>query len=183
MSAPAVLVGVDIVEADRLARAVGRGGETLARHVATAAERSLGAGRVAFSVKESLVKAVGGRPPGFTWHDFEAVTAPAAPWAEPLLDEAAGELAASTGLPLTAGAAYAIRGASARAALARLSPGTPATVAAAARWGEGRGVFVSVAVVYAAPPATRENAQGDPRGNARRNTQGDPRGNAQGEES
>ncbi|MER5651341.1 4'-phosphopantetheinyl transferase superfamily protein, partial [Streptosporangium sp. NPDC002524] len=109
MSPPAVLLGVDIVESGRLARAADRGGELLARHVATAAERHLGTGRVAFSVKESLIKAVGGRPPGFTWHDFEAVAAPPAPWTGALLDEAAGELAASTGLPLTEGAAYAVR--------------------------------------------------------------------------
>ncbi|MER7359099.1 4'-phosphopantetheinyl transferase superfamily protein, partial [Nonomuraea dietziae] len=99
MNPPAVLVGVDIVESGRLARAAHRGGELLARHVATAAERRTEAGRVAFSVKESLIKAVGGRPPGFTWHDFEAVAAPAAAWTMPLLDEAADELTASTGLP------------------------------------------------------------------------------------
>ncbi|MEV4218595.1 hypothetical protein [Nonomuraea sp. NPDC049725] len=171
MSAPAVLLGVDIVEADRLAAAVGRGGHLLARHVATAAERSLGAGPVAVSVKESLIKAVGGRPPGFTWHDFEAVKESPAAWARPLLDEAACELADSTGLPLTGGAAYRVRGASARAALLRLAapenapekaPATAAgssspggaprsrTVAAAARWGEGGGVFVSLAIVYLA---------------------------------
>ncbi|WP_049575316.1 4'-phosphopantetheinyl transferase superfamily protein [Nonomuraea sp. SBT364] len=152
MNAPAVLVGVDIVEAGRLARAADRGGHLLARHVATAAELSLGAGRAAFSVKESLIKAVGGRPPGFTWHDFEAVTAPPAAWARPLLDEAACELSDSTGLPLTGGAAYRVRGASARAALLRLNPGAPGTgpvsVAAAARWGEGGGVFVTLAIVY-----------------------------------
>ncbi|MGC5015548.1 4'-phosphopantetheinyl transferase superfamily protein [Streptosporangium sp. DT93] len=175
MSTPAVLVGVDIVETGRMARATGRGGETLARHVATAAERSLEAGDVAFTVKESLIKAVGGRAPGFTWHDFEAVTAPPAPWTWPLLDEAAGELAASTGLPLTAGTAYAVRGASAGAALARLSPGTPGTVAAVARWGEGGGVLVSVAIVYAGPPASR--------GRSHENAHENPHGNPQGEES
>ncbi|GAA3465956.1 4'-phosphopantetheinyl transferase superfamily protein [Nonomuraea roseola] len=155
MSPPAVLVGVDIVESGRLARAADRGGELLARHVATAAERRTGAGRVAFSVKESLIKAVGGRPPGFTWHDFEAVATPPAAWTMPLLDEAADELTASTGLPLTGGTAYAVRGASAGAALLRLSPGARGTVEAAARWGEGGGVLVSLAIVYAGAPAAQ----------------------------
>ncbi|MER5651262.1 hypothetical protein, partial [Streptosporangium sp. NPDC002524] len=33
--------------------------------------------------------------------------------------------------------------------LARVSRGAPGTVAAAARWGEGGGVLVSLAIVYA----------------------------------
>ena len=65
-------------------------------------------------------------------------------------DVNAGELAASTGLPLTEGAAYAVRGASGRAALHRLRPegGADVTVAGAARWGTGDGLFVSLAIVY-----------------------------------
>ncbi|MEV4176726.1 hypothetical protein [Nonomuraea sp. NPDC049709] len=147
VDAPAVLMGVDIVESDRLARAAARGGEVFTRHVSTPAERALGPGVAAFSVKESLIKAVGVRPPGFTWHDFEAVTAPPPGWAARLLEEAAAELAVTTGVPLTGGASYAVRGASARAALERLRPadGVPVGVA---RWGRGDGLFVSLAVVY-----------------------------------
>ncbi|MFG1709977.1 hypothetical protein ACFLIM_43110 [Nonomuraea sp. M3C6] len=148
MSAPAVLMGVDIVDTDRLARAAARGGEVFTRHLTTPAERELGPGVAAFSVKESLIKAVGLRPPGFTWHDFEAVAAPPDGWPARLLEEAAGELSASTGLSLTGGATYAVRGASARAALERLRPGA-GTAAGAARWGEGDGLFVSLAIVYA----------------------------------
>ncbi|MCK2216235.1 hypothetical protein MF672_020875 [Actinomadura sp. ATCC 31491] len=46
---------------------------------------------------------------------------------------------------LTGGAAYAVRGASAAAARERLGPGA---AAGAARWGEGGGLFVSLAIVY-----------------------------------
>ncbi|MBG0813157.1 4'-phosphopantetheinyl transferase superfamily protein [Planomonospora sp. ID82291] len=140
-----MLVGVDIVECDRLARAAARGGEVFTRHITTPAERELGPGVAAFSVKESLIKAVGVRPEGFTWHDFEALADPVPAWAAALLEEAADELADSTGVALTGGAAYAVRGASARAALARLGAGTPR---GAARWGESRGVFVALAIVH-----------------------------------
>ncbi|MDA0637847.1 4'-phosphopantetheinyl transferase superfamily protein, partial [Nonomuraea sp. MCN248] len=96
----AVLVGVDIVEEDRIVRAARRGGEVFARRVTTPAERGREPGPAAFSVKESLIKAVGSRPPGFSWHDFEAESRPLSGWSADLLEEAAGELAASTGLPL-----------------------------------------------------------------------------------
>ncbi|GGP17878.1 4'-phosphopantetheinyl transferase superfamily protein [Nonomuraea glycinis] len=146
----AVLMGVDIVEVERIVRAARRGGRVFDRRLTTAAERELGPGPAAFSVKESLIKAVGGRPAGFAWHDFEAAPRPPAGWGGSLLEEAAGELAASTGLPLTEGAAYAVRGASGRAALHRLRPEGDAdvTVAGAARWGIGDGLFVSLAIVY-----------------------------------
>ncbi|MFD2349953.1 4'-phosphopantetheinyl transferase superfamily protein [Nonomuraea ferruginea] len=59
VSAGAALMGVDIVEVDRIARAARRGGDVFARRLTTAAERALGPGPAAFSVKESLIKAVG----------------------------------------------------------------------------------------------------------------------------
>jgi holo-[acyl-carrier protein] synthase len=131
----AVLMGVDIVEVDRIVRAARRGGGVFDRRVTTAVERELGPGPAAFSVKESLIKAVGGRPAGFAWHDFEAEPRPPAGWGGSLLTE---------------GAAYAVRGASGRAALHRLRPegGADVTVAGAARWGTGDGLFVSLAIVY-----------------------------------
>ncbi|MBN6053843.1 4'-phosphopantetheinyl transferase superfamily protein, partial [Nonomuraea sp. RK-328] len=187
----AVLVGVDVVEVARLARAVERGGAVFARHVTTEAERGLTPEAVAFSVKECLIKAVGGRAAGFGWHDFEAVAGAPAAWARRLLDEAAAELAASTGVTLDGSAAYALRGASHAAALKRLRPAdladadlmgtsvadaglgdaSPAdadladaglagayhagahragvgSVAGAARWGSGGGLFVALAIVY-----------------------------------
>ncbi|NUW42239.1 4'-phosphopantetheinyl transferase superfamily protein [Nonomuraea rhodomycinica] len=145
---PAVLLGVDVVEVARLARAVERGGEAFARHVTTEAERGLTCEAAAFSVKECLIKAVGGRAPGFAWHDFEAVTGAPAAWAGRLLDEAAAELAAATGAALDGSAAYALHGASRDAALRRLRPPRDAAVAGAARWGSGGGLFVALAIVY-----------------------------------
>ncbi|GAA1007842.1 hypothetical protein Aple_043980 [Acrocarpospora pleiomorpha] len=144
MTTPAVLIGVDIVAADRLARAAARGGATFTRHLTTSAERDLGPGTATFSVKESFIKAVGGRPPGFTWHDFEATPEPPPRWTGELLDEAAAELTAATGLALTGGAAYTLRGACRDAARLRLA----GPVAGAARWGSGDGLLVSLAVVY-----------------------------------
>ncbi|MFF0307738.1 4'-phosphopantetheinyl transferase superfamily protein [Streptosporangium sp. NPDC004379] len=151
--APALLMGVDIVECDRLARAMARGGEVFARHVSTPDELTLGPGVAAFSVKESLIKAVGVRPAGFSWHDFEALPDRPPAWAAALLDEAAAELADATGVSLTGGAAYAVRGASARAAAVRLGPGVPV---GAARWGESQGLFAALAVVYARTVHTQE---------------------------
>jgi len=144
---PAVLVGVDIVDADRLARAAGRGGAVFTDHLTTPAERELGVEEVAFSVKECFIKAVGGRPPGFTWHDFEARAGRPAAWTRRLLDEAAAELTASTGLTLTGGSSYAVRGACEQAVLIRLAP-REGRVAGAARWGMGAGLLVSLAIVY-----------------------------------
>ncbi|TKK84005.1 4'-phosphopantetheinyl transferase superfamily protein [Herbidospora galbida] len=150
----AVLIGVDIVSADRLSRAAARGGATFARHLTTLAERDRGLGAATFPVKESFIKAVGGRPPGFSWHDFEAAPEPPSPWAGELLDEAAAELTAATGLALTAGAAYVLRGACREAARLRLAGGR-GQVAGAARWGSGAGLLVSLAVVYADRKDTR----------------------------
>ncbi|WP_424529437.1 hypothetical protein ACOZ38_07825 [Sphaerisporangium viridialbum] len=153
MTSP-VLIGVDIVEAGRLARAAERGGAVFSHHITTPAERELGAGEAAFPVKESFIKAVGGRPPGFSWHDFEARAERPAGWTGRLLDEAAEELTASTGLTLTGGATYAVRGACRRAALVRLArherPAGPLDggVAGAARWGHGAGLLVSLAIVF-----------------------------------
>ena len=149
MRGPAVLVGVDIVETDRISRAVSDGGAAYGRRVTTPAERELHAGSpladaASFAVKESFIKAVGGRSAGFSWHDFEEQgdeRAEDLAWAAPLLAEAASTLHATTGLTLTTAAPYRIRGASRRAALARLAPrGDEPPVAGAAQWGSERGL-------------------------------------------
>ncbi|WP_157251745.1 phosphopantetheinyl transferase [Nonomuraea typhae] len=139
MSTPAVLLGVDIVAADRLAKAAERGGETF--------DRVMGGGGPTFSVKESFIKAVGGRPPGFTWHDFQETGDAPSGWAGRLLDEAAAELITSTGLALPGRAVFTVSGASRKAALVRLPP-HEGLVSGAARWGHGSGLFVSLAIVF-----------------------------------
>ncbi|MEU0477875.1 4'-phosphopantetheinyl transferase superfamily protein [Streptosporangium sp. NPDC006013] len=152
MTRSAVLVGVDIVETDRIARTVSDGGAAYGRRVTTPAERELHAGSpladaASFAVKESFIKAVGGRPAGFDWHDFEE-RGEEQGWATPLLAEAASALGTSTELTLTTGASYTIRGASRRAALARLAPQeNDAPVAGAARWGLSAGLLVALAIV------------------------------------
>lgn len=164
MSCPAVLVGVDIVETDRISRTVSDGGAAYRRRVTTPAERELHAGSpladaASFAVKESFIKAVGGRATGFDWHDFEERAderGEGLAWATSLLAEAAADLYASTELTLMGSAPYAIRGASRDAALARLAPyggerpgeiprDTPVT--GAAQWGLSAGLLVALAIV------------------------------------
>ncbi|APU13230.1 MULTISPECIES: 4'-phosphopantetheinyl transferase superfamily protein [Actinoalloteichus] len=184
MTTVAVLLGVDIVERGRLRRMLSDLGDVYLRQVATPSERKLhtGAADAApdFAVKECLIKAVGGRPDGFSWHDFERASAvgsvpppaPAVPaQAEEiddevtaLLDEAAAGLGAATGFALTTTDTYAVRGASRTAALARLAPGQGGlSVTGAARWGLDESVLVALAVVTtSAKTMTKKGAPGCP---------------------
>ncbi|MDG4765629.1 4'-phosphopantetheinyl transferase superfamily protein [Solwaraspora sp. WMMD406] len=150
------LVGVDIAEVSRVARAVADLGDSYTRHVMTPAERAAAgddavAVTASVAMKECLIKAVGGRPAGFSWHDFDPVTGRRDDSARPvtrlldeatgpvaqLLDEAAERLRAVTDLPLRHEVVHHVRGASRRAALARLTSGDAATtpVVGVARWG------------------------------------------------
>lgn len=152
MTRSAVLVGVDIVETDRIARTVADYAAAYGSRVTTPAERERHTGSpladaASFAVKESFIKAVGGRAAGFDWHDFEE-RGEEQRWATPLLAEAASALGATAGLTLTTGASYTITGASRRAALARLAPREKDTpVAGAARWGLNTGLLVALAIV------------------------------------
>lgn len=138
MSEPAVLVGVDIVAEERVTEAARRGGAAFGRRLPTPES---------FPVKESFIKAVGGRAPGFRWDDFEPA-GPVPPGAAGLLEEAAACLTGSTGLSLPDGAAYTIRRASRRAALTRLAARDEDTpVLGAARWGRCGGLLVALAIV------------------------------------
>ncbi|MFI0424804.1 hypothetical protein [Spongiactinospora sp. 9N601] len=143
MSEPAVLVGVDIVAEERVAEAARRGGAAFRRRLPTPES---------FPVKESFIKAVGGRAHGFRWDDFEPA-GPVPPQAAGLLDDAATCLAGSIGLPLTHRATYTIRRASRRAALTRLGVhNEDAPVLGAARWGRGDGLLIAVAIVLIDDP-------------------------------
>ncbi|MGW5050517.1 4'-phosphopantetheinyl transferase superfamily protein [Actinokineospora sp. NPDC004072] len=158
MIAPPVLVGVDVVEVDRISRAVAYSGPAYAHHVCAPDEQPLHedpelATAATVAVKECLVKALGGRPPGFSWHDFTAEGDGGGDWARPLLDAAVPEFAATTDIALTRFSAYAVRGASAAAALARFPGG--AGVAAAARWGWRGNLIVALAILTAFPEGAR----------------------------
>ncbi|MBB5919991.1 holo-[acyl-carrier protein] synthase [Actinoalloteichus hoggarensis] len=158
-------------------------GDVYLRQIATPAERRLHAGPADaapdFAVKECLIKAVGGRPSGFTWHDFERAPAGRGPGAAvvaaeaiDLLDEAAADLGAATGIALSAVDSYTVRGASRTAALARLAPDPrdrdgheapdPAVIGAA-RWGLDANVLVALAVVTTSAKTTiQKGASGCP---------------------
>lgn len=156
MIAPPVLVGVDVVEVDRISRAVAYSGPAYARHVTAPDEHPLHedpdlATAASVAVKESLVKALGGRPPGFSWHDFTARAEVVGDgWARALLDDAVPELAASTEVALTEYRAYAVGGASLAAARTRFPAGS-GVVAGAARWGWRGNLIVALAILTTFP--------------------------------
>lgn len=181
------LLGVDIAEVPRVARAVADHGDTYVRHVLTPAERAAcgvdttrpggpAAGvdatlvTACLAMKECLIKAVGGRPAGFSWHDFDGRSDPpdasdrvsGRPDASDgqatdlldgqvteLLDEAAERLRAGTGLPLEHQVVHRVRGASRQAALTRLDPaGAPTTpVIGVARWGRHGDTVIALALL------------------------------------
>ncbi len=155
MRMPAVLFGVDVLDARRVAEALDRNGAVYARHVIAADERDLTEDRAlataaGVAVKESFVKAVGGRPPGFSWHDFAACEDTEVPGpAERLLADALPSITAATDITLTESRTYVVRGASRDAALARLgATGHDGTsVVGAARWGRRHEVIVALAVL------------------------------------
>ena len=156
MTAPPVLVGVDVVEVDRISRAVAYSGPAYARHVTAPEEPPLHpdpdlATSASVAVKECLVKALGGRPTGFSWHDFAAgCDVPA--WTRDLLDEAVPEFAATTDIALTRFCGYTVRGASADAARARFGAGG---AVGAARWGWRGNLVVAVAILTPFPEGAR----------------------------
>lgn len=165
------LVGVDMAEVPRVARAVADLGATYTRHVMTPAERTAAgddavAVTAAVAMKECLIKAVGGRPVGFSWHDFDATPGgldEAAGQVTDLLDEAAERLRAAADLPLDHQVVHRVRGASRAAALTRLTTRpppapyaqtrgaatTPATtpVVGVARWGRHGDTVVALAIL------------------------------------
>ncbi|SDP95925.1 4'-phosphopantetheinyl transferase superfamily protein [Lentzea jiangxiensis] len=164
MTAPPMLFGVDVVDVARVTRAMSYSGPAYTRHVASPAERDLHADpglatAAAVAVKECLVKAVGGRPRGFSWHDFEAcgeVPLPGAEWADPLLAAAVPEVEAATRVSMTERCVYSVLGASGSAALARLTertaaPGEGATVVGMARWGFRGDLIVALAILITMP--------------------------------
>jgi holo-[acyl-carrier protein] synthase len=162
VTAPPVLFGVDVVDVARVTRAMSYSGPAYAQHVTSPAELDLHtdpglATAATVAVKECLVKAVGGRPPGFSWHDFEAIgDAPftGREWADGLLAAAVPEVEASTRVALTECCTYAVGGASGRAALARFTATSPSVEPRAgtalvglARWGWSGDLIVALAIL------------------------------------
>ena len=158
MIAPPVLIGVDVVEVDRISRAVAYSGPAYARHVIAPGEHPLHedpelATAASVAIKECLVKALGGRPPGFSWHDFTAlgdVPVAGADWTRGLLDDAVPEVAGTVDVALTDFCAYAVGGASLVAARTRFPDGA-AGVAGAARWGWRGNLIVALAILTTFP--------------------------------
>ena len=152
--APAVLVGVDALEIARVRGAVVRNGPVYAARICSAAEQgplapgALGlAARLA--VKECLIKAIGGRPPAFDWHDLQVLAPdggePVAPVVTALAAALGSAFRATGGPVLDHRAAVRLRGSCAAAASAALHD--PDDVAAGAAWGHDGVLLVAVAVV------------------------------------
>ncbi|KID30441.1 4'-phosphopantetheinyl transferase [Prauserella rugosa] len=164
MTAGTVLFGVDVLDIRRIVRAIDYSGSAYVRHVAADDELLPDpdvavATAATVAVKEALIKAVGGRPPGFTWHDFaRRPNPPDLPESSRLLGELAPQITRDTGITLGAQCTYRIRGASHDAALARL--GVTATdgpsVAGVARWGRRDDTVVALAVLV--PTTAKESS-------------------------
>ncbi len=157
-----MLFGVDLVEVDRVDRAVALSGPVYLGHMNAPDEPGLHdnptlAVAASVAVKECLVKAVGGRPPGFSWHDFVArgdIPFAGFEWARPLLDAAEPEIVAATEVALSRSCVYTVRGASRVAALTRFTTdpaGGGLAVAGAARWGWSGNLIVAFAIIITFP--------------------------------
>lgn len=163
MSPPPVLVGVDVLDVTRITRAMAYSGDRYATHVASPAEADLHpdpalAVAATVAIKECLVKAVGGRPPGFSWHDFAATGGGAPDWAGDLLADAVPGVAATASVVMTESCAYVVRGASGRAALRRLAGPAHAPglgVVGAARWGWSGDLVVALAILTTVQKGTQ----------------------------
>ncbi|WP_277209536.1 hypothetical protein [Isoptericola croceus] len=152
MNAP-LLFGVDVADIGRIGRAMDYGGSEYTRHVVADDERVLHtdttlAAAASVVVKESLIKAVGGRPAGFSWHDFRAVAdAPAQPGLTDVLATAAGEVESVTGIALARRCGCWVRGASGRAVLERFPDHGTAEPVAEARWGWRDDRIIAIAIL------------------------------------
>lgn len=155
MIVPPVLFGVDVLDVTRVTRAMSYSGPAYARHITSPAEPDLHSDprmstAASVAVKECLVKAVGGRPQGFSWHDFEAVgdlPVRGREWVQPLLASAVPQVEAATRVTLTESCTYTVRGASGEAALARFTPDHESDVVGISRWGYGADLIVAIAIL------------------------------------
>ncbi len=74
-------IGVDIVEVERIERAIARWGELFLGRVYTPGELDLcrrdgSSLALRFAAKEAVIKALGGRSPGFSWREIEILSEP-----------------------------------------------------------------------------------------------------------
>lgn len=165
-----VLLGVDVVDVARVRRGVVLHGDSYERHLCSSAEQdpladdespeTALAARLA--VKECAIKAMGRRPPGFTWRDIEvnpqaetpsdpasvADTGPLRKVTVPAADVLASVLGRATDLLVRHRATVRVTGASADA-LSDLLACAPEEIDVTAAWGAGRDVVVAVAAIHA----------------------------------
>ena len=155
-TAPPLLFGVDAVPVERVGKLLPAYGDRFARRLATAAEAAWAAGsaeRLAalFAVKESAVKCLAGRPPGFRWQCVELALGADPP-------AVAGAVAATleafaTGVELGGGTDVACRltGAALDRGLELLCAAPWAEVRGAARYGTVGGTVLAVAAFWQEP--------------------------------
>jgi holo-[acyl-carrier protein] synthase len=150
----AALVGIDVVDAGRISAAVtGSGGVFLERVFSVGERAAIGAdadsAAVGFAVKECLIKALGGRPDPFSWHDLETDLRLAGP-----LDADLHRLVANAALPFVRAmgvtrvlaAPCALTRSARRAALLRLCAEDRDNPVGMAMWGWTGRLVTAVAV-------------------------------------
>lgn len=150
----AALVGIDVVDAGRIGAAVtGTDGVFLKRVFSSGERAAIGAdvdsAAVGFAVKECLIKALGGRPDPFSWHDLETDLRLAEP-----LDVGLHRLVANAALPFVRAmgvtrvlaAPCVLTKSARRAALLRLRGEDRDTPVGMAMWGWTGRMVTAVAV-------------------------------------
>lgn len=159
--APAALIGIDVVDTDRIGSAIDGVRGVFLRRVFSANERAaigtdLDSAAVGFAVKECLIKAIGGRPEPFSWHDFETdlrLTRPLEETGHRFVDRLAARAAipfgAAMGVARVLTAPCAMGAGARRAALLRLSGGTSdvlGELSGMALWGWNGRLVTAIAV-------------------------------------
>ena len=159
--APRFVFGVDTVAVARTAELLAGYGDGLARRIATAGEAAWAdesaAGSVVeryaalLAVKESAIKCLAGRPPGFRWQNVEVDDVPPPGGAAPLPDGVARALSAfAAGVRLADERDVACRltGAGLDRARTVLGSGAGAPIRGAARYGTVDGHVSAVACFW-----------------------------------
>jgi holo-[acyl-carrier protein] synthase len=164
-----LLVGVDVVDVERVRRAIAHTGGVWVARVCAPAERAAahGDGMLAaacVAVKECLVKAIGGRPAPFDWHDLTLDVGATRPVdaAHPLVLADLGPLAVDTLADVVGPAAgdlltspCAVHGPAREAALRRLYPTAqgdrPTPLRGFAVWATDGRRLVAAAVLHDVP--------------------------------
>ncbi len=149
-----MIVGIDVVDAGRVSAAVAGTGGVFLKRVFSVDERAAIAAdpesaAVGFAVKECLIKALGGRPDPFSWHELETDlrrSGPLDPRVHRLVADAARPFVRAMGVTQVLVAPCAVSGTARNAALLRLSGADRDHPVGMAMWGWTGRLVTAVAV-------------------------------------